>query len=39
MKIDWDNIIATAIQTVCIIILLMFFMCGIFGIIDMATKL
>lgn len=40
MKIDWDNVIATAIQTVCIIILLlMFFMCGIFGIIDMATKL
>lgn len=38
MKIDWDNVIATAIQTVCII-LLMFFMCGIFGIIDMATKL
>ncbi len=39
MKIDWDNVIATAIQTVCIIILLMFFMWGIFGIIDMATKL
>ena len=39
MKIDWDNVIATAIQTVSIIILLMFFMCGIFGIIDMATKL
>lgn len=39
MKIDWDNVIATAIQTVCIIILLMFLMCGIFGIIDMATKL
>ena len=39
MKIDWDDVIATAIQTVCIIILFMFFMCGIFGIIDMATKL
>lgn len=36
---DWDNVIAMAIRTVCIIILLMFFMCGIFGIIDMATKL
>jgi hypothetical protein len=39
MKIDWDDIIATSIQVVCIIILLMFFMCGIFGIICMATKL
>lgn len=39
MKIDWDNVIATAIQIVCIIILFMFFMCGIFGIINMATKL
>lgn len=39
MKRDWDDIIATSIRIVCIIILFMFFMCGIFGIIDMATKL
>lgn len=43
MKMDWDDIIATSIRIVCIIILFiilfMFFMCGIFGIIDMATKL
>lgn len=39
MKIDWDNVIATAIQTVCIIILLMFFMWGIFGIIDIGHKI
>lgn len=39
MKMDWDDIIATSIRIVCTIILFMFFMCGIFGIIDMATKL
>lgn len=39
MRIDWDDIIATSIQIVCIIILFRFFMCGIFGIIDMATRL
>lgn len=39
MKIDWDNVIAMLIKTLCIIIIFMFFMCGIFGIVYMATKL
>lgn len=39
MKIDWDDVIATLIKILCIIIIFMFFMCGTFDIVYMATKL
>jgi hypothetical protein len=38
-KIDWDNVIATFIQVLAFAIIILFFVCGIFGIINMATKL
>lgn len=39
MKIDWDDVIATLIKILCTLIIFMFFMCGTFGIVYMATKL
>ena len=39
MKIDWDDVIATLIKILCIIIIFMFFMFDTFGIVYIATKL